>query len=169
MKYPLDLAKVTAVNITEVAETIKEGNDHVLNENHQIIELEKLVDFEPYANLGEAILEEVFDELKSAEENLDDLFFRLADRTHQHHDLRVVYELPLSRLANELTPQPEGDIRRLSLAHVFQRWRDEMGKEGTKENFRKRLDQFSVFAGRNPLFMSATGKNNENNVKIELY
>ena len=115
IKYPLDLAKVTAVNITEVAETIKEGNDHVLNENHQIIELEKLVDFEPYANLGEAILEEVFDEQNTTEENLHDLFFRLADRTHQHDELRVVYEVPLSRLANERTPQ--GAIHRL--AHVF--------------------------------------------------
>ena len=163
MKYPLDLAHVTAVSITEVAETIKEGKEYVLIENDQITELEKLIGFEPYANLGEAILKEVFDEQKSAEEDLDELFFRVADRTHQHDELRAVYELPLSRLANELTPQ--GAIR--SLARDFQRWRDEMGKEGTKNNFRKRLDQFSVFAGRNPLLMSATGKCNEN-VNIEV-
>ena len=167
MKYPLDLARVTVVNITEVAETIKEGNDHVLKENHQITELEKLVGFEPYANLGEAILEEVFDEQKSTEENLDDLFFRLAGLTHQRDELHAVFELPLSRLANERTPHCQGPIH--SLAHVFQHWRDEMGKEGTRNNFRKRLDQFTVFAGRNPLLMSATSKFNENNVKIELY
>ena len=165
IKYPLDLARVTVVNITEVAMTIKEGNDHVLKENHQITELEKLIGFEPYANLGEAILEEVFDEQKSTEENLDDVFFRLAGLTHQRDELHAVFYLPLSRLANERTPQ--GPIH--SLAHVFQHWRDEMGKEGTRNNFRKKLDQFSVFAGRNPLLMSATGKCNENNVKIELY
>ena len=165
VKYPLDLARVTVVNITEVAVTIKEGNDHVLKENHQITELEKLVGFEPYANLGEAILEEVFDEQISTEENLDDLFFRLAGLTHQRDELHAVFELPLSRLANERTPQ--GPIH--SLAHVFQHWRDEMGKKVTKKSFRKRLDQFSVFAGRNPLLMSATGKSNENNVKIELH
>ena len=165
MKYPLDLTEVAAVNITEVAETIKDGKSYVLNEKHNNTKLEKLVGFEPYANLGEAILEELFDEQKSAEEDLDKLFFHLADRTHQHEELRAVYELPLSRLANERTPQ--GAIH--SLAYAFQRWRDDMGKEGTKENFRKRLDQFTVFAGRNPLFMSPTGKSNENNVKIELY
>ena len=165
MKYPLDLTQVIAVNITEVAETIKDGKGYVLNEKHKNTKLDKLIGFEPYANLGEAILEEVFDKQQSAEEDLDKLFFRLADRTHQHKELRAVYELPLSRLANELIPQ--GAIRRL--AHVFQQWRDEMGKKGTKENFRKRLNQFSVFAGRNPLLMSATGKSNENNVKIELY
>ena len=165
MKYPLDLAQVKAVNIKDVAETIKKRKEYVLKENHQIIKLEKLIGFEPYANLGESILEEVFDEQESAEENLDKLFFRLADRTHQHNELRAVCELPLSRLANERTPQ--GDIHRL--ACDFQRWRDEKGKKGTKENFRKRLNQFSVFAGRNPLLMSATGKCNENNVKIELY
>ena len=165
MKYPLDLAQVIAVNITDVAETIKDGKGYVLNEKHKNTKLDKLIGFEPYANLGEAILEEVFDKQQSAEEDLDKLFFRLADRTHQHEELRAVYELPLSRLANELIPQ--GAIRRL--AHVFQQWRDEMGKKGTKENFRKRLNQFSVFAGRNPLLMSATGKCNENNVKIELY
>ena len=152
-KYPLDLAQVTTVSINDIAETIEKGKEYVLKENHQIIKLERLIGFEPYANLGEAILEEVFDEQKSAEEDLDKLFFRLADHTHQHDELHAVCELPLSRLANELTPQ--GAIHRL--AHVFQRWRDEMGKEGTKEKFRKRLDQFSIFAGRNPLLMSATG------------
>ena len=157
MKYPLDLAQVTAVNINDVAQTIKQGTGYVLNDNHKKIKLEGLVGFEPYANLGEAILEELFDEQKSAEEDLDKLFFHLADRTHQHEELHAVYELPLSRLANELIPQ--GAVRRL--AHVFQRWRDELEKEGTKENFRKRLDQFSVIAGRNPLLMSATGKCNE--------
>ena len=162
MKYPLDLAQVTAVNINDVAETIKQGKEYVLKENHQITELDKLIGFEPYANLGEAILEEVFDEQKSAEKDLDKLFFRLADRTHQHEELRAVYELPLTRLANKRTPH--GDIH-----IVFQHWRDEMENEGTKMNFRKRLDQFSVFAGRNPLLMSATGKRNVNNVKIELY
>ena len=165
MKYPLDLTEVAAVNITEVAETIKDGKGYVLNEKHNNTKLEKLVGFEPYANLGEAILEELFDAQKSAEEDLDKLFFHLADRTHQHEELRTVYELPLSRLANERTPQ--GAIH--SLAHVFQHWRDEMAKEGTRKNFRKRLDEFSVFAGRNPLLMSATGKCSENNVKIELY
>ena len=164
MKYPVDLAQVTAVSITEVAETITEGKEYVLIDNDHT-ELEKLLGFEPYSNLGEAILEEVFDEQNSAEEVLDELFFRLADRTHQRDELHAVFELPLSRLANERIPQ--GDIHRL--ARDFQRWRDEKGKEGTKENFRKRLDQFSVFAGRNPLSMSATGKSNENNVKIELY
>ena len=165
MKYPLDLAQVIAVNITDVAETIKDGKGYVLNEKHKNTKLDKLIGFEPYANLGEAILEEVFDKQQSAEEDLDKLFFRLADRTHQHEKLRAVYELPLSRLANERTPQ--GAIHRL--AHVFQRWRDEKGKDGTKKNFRKRLDEFSVFAGRNPLLMSAMGKCNVNNVKIELY
>ena len=162
MKYPLDL---TAVNINDVAETIKEGTGYVLNDNHQKIKLERLVGFEPYANLGEAILEELFDEQKSAEEDLDKLFFHLADRTHQHEELRAVCQLPLSRLDNKLIPR--GAVHRL--AHVFQQWRDELEKEGTRKKFQMRLDQFSVFAGRNPLFMSATGKSNENNVKIELY
>ena len=165
MKYPLDLAQVTAVNINDVAETIKQGTGYVLNDNHQKIKLKRLVGFEPYANMGEAILEELFDEQNSAEEVLDELFFRIADCTRQHEELRAVYKLPCSRLANEHTPQ--GAIHRL--ACVFQRWRDEIEKEGTRNNFRKRLDQFSVFAGRNPLLMSAVGMCNENNVIIELY
>ena len=43
------------------------------------------------------------------------------------------------------------------LLQVFHLWRDRMGKEGTQKNFRKKLDQFSVFAGRNPLEL-ITGK-----------
>ena len=153
VKYPLDLAQVTVVSINNVAETIKQGTGYVLTDNHQKIKLERFVCFEPYANLGEAILEEVFDEQKSAEA-LDELFCRIADCTHQHEELCAVYKLPRLRLANERTPQ--GAVQRL--AHVFQHWRDEMGKEGTKKNFRKRIDQFSIFAGRNPLLMCATDK-----------
>ena len=38
---------------------------------------------------------------------------------------------------------------------VFRLWKEEKGAEGTR-NLHKKLDQFSVFAGRNPLKV-ATG------------
>ena len=60
--YPLDLSEVTDVSITEVAATVAEGKKCIVNKKNQTIELEKLIDFEPFAYLGEAILRSLFSE-----------------------------------------------------------------------------------------------------------
>ena len=60
--YPIDPTKVTAVSITDVAQTVKTGGGFVVHEIKQQVELEKLLHFEPYAMLGKEILEKLFDE-----------------------------------------------------------------------------------------------------------
>ena len=58
--YPLDPNKVTDVSITEVAVTIAEGKKFAINYKNQKVELEKLICFEPYAYLGELLLQQLF-------------------------------------------------------------------------------------------------------------
>ena len=54
------------------------------------------------------------------------------------------------RLAILMDHVPPGDVHRL--VRVFQLGREEMGAEAHNSyNLHKQLDQFSVFAGRNPL------------------
>ena len=143
--YPLDPSKVTGVSITEVAATIVEGKTFVVDEKNRTIELEKLICFEPYAYIGEPLLQKlVSEDVIQGQEITDELLYNVSKRTYKNIDkYRTVLELDVDKHASH-----EGVH---GLLQVFQLWRDKMGKEGTQRNFMKKLDQFSVFAGRNPL------------------
>ena len=151
--YPLDPSKVTGVSITEVAATIVEGKEFAVNEMNQTIELEKLTYFEPYAYLGEPLLQELLSKDSTEDKEItDELLTDIASK-------------PLRESLNEYCAIFEQDIGACTshegvcgLFQVFQLWRDRMGKEGTCKNFKKRLDQFSIFAGRNPLRLIVTGE-----------
>ena len=143
--YPLDPSKVTGVSITEVAATIAEGEKFVVNEKNQTIELEKLIFFEPYAYIGESLLQKlVSKDVIEGQEITDELLHNFAKRTYKNIEEYVtVLELEVDeRISHEGV---------CGLLQVFQLWRDKMGKEGTQRNFKKKLDQFSIFAGRNPI------------------
>ena len=150
--YPLDPSKVTGVSITEVATTIAKGEEFAINDENKRIELEKLICFEPYAYLGEPLLQQLFSkDGTEAKENTDKLLTDIAaTRSRKSIDeFCVIFKREIGACASR-----EGAR---GLLQVFQLWRDRMGKEGTRKNFRKKLDQFSVFAGRNPLEL-VTGK-----------
>ena len=150
--YPLDPSKVTSVSIPEVAATIVEGKKFVIDEKNQTIELEKLICFEPYAHLGEPLLQKLFSEdVAEGQEITDELFFDIAAERSQKDvdEYCTVLELKVKRTSHKSI---------CGLLQVFQLWRDKMGKEGTQRNFKKKLNQFSVFAGRNPLKL-ITGTN----------
>ena len=148
--YPLDPSKVIGVSITEVAATIAEGKKFAINDKNQKVELEKRICFEPYAYLGELLLQQIFSkDVTEAQEITDKLLTDIATK-HSRKRLRksinefcVIFEQDIDACASH------DGVR--GLLQVFQLWRDSMGKEGTQTNFRKKLDQFSVFAGRNPL------------------
>ena len=141
--YLLDPSKVTDVSITEVAATIAEGKKFSINEKNQRVELEKLICFEPYAYLGEPLLQKLFSEdVTEGHEVADELFIDITTE-HLHVDeYCTILDLKLKCASHEGV---------CGLLQVFQLWRDKMGKEGTRRNFKKKLDQFSIFAGRNPL------------------
>ena len=150
--YPLDPSKVTGVSITEVAATITEGKKFVINEKNQRVELEKLICFEPYAYLGELLLQQLYSEdVTEGQEITDELLTNFAKRTYKNIDKYcTILEQEFDEHASH-----EG-VR--GLLQVFQLWRDKMGKEGTQRSFKEKLDQFSVFARRNPLKL-ITGTN----------
>jgi hypothetical protein len=137
---------VTDVSITEVAATIAEGRKFVINETNQSVELEKLMSFEPYAYLGEPLLQQLFSTDGTEDQEITDkLLTDIATKCSRKSidEYCAIFEQEIDACASH-----EG-VR--GLLQVFQLWRDRMGKEGTRKNFRKKLDQFSIFAGRNPL------------------
>ena len=142
--YPVDFSKVSTVGITEVAAAVKEGKEYVLKDNdRKSTELGKLTDFEPYAYLGEQLLEDIFHE-DSQDKEITGELVRFAERAHDHvHEYCALY-----------TPNVSTHQR---VSQVLQQWKDEMGRTGTKRKFRSKLDEYSIFAGRNPL-LPITGK-----------
>ena len=144
--YPLDPSKVTGVSITEVAETIAEGKKFAIIDKTQSVELEKLICFESYAYLGKSLLQWLFSkDGTEAQEITDKLLTNIAAKRSCKNidEFCIIFEREIDACSSH-----EGAR---GLLQVFQLWRDRMGKEGTQKNFRKKLDQFSVFAGRNPL------------------
>ena len=144
--YPLDPSKVTGVSITEVTATIAEGKKFAIIDKTQSVELEKFICFEPYAYLGESLLQHLFSkDVTEAQVITDKLLTDItAKRLRKSIDeFCVIFEGEIDACASH-------DGAR-GLLQVFQLWRDRMGKEGTRKNFREKLDQFSIFAGRNPL------------------
>ena len=155
VQYPPFATKRNPVSIKEIAQAVIEGNACVLDESRALLALDTLLFFEPYADLGEQILQEFFDTVTS-QEIMDDFIYRIAKKydiakclLKKIENLIAILELPPSTIHVANPQHPPGDIHKL--ARVFKLWRDEMGKEGTIVNLRKKLDQFSVFAGRNPM------------------
>ena len=146
--YPIDPTKVTAVSITDVAQTVKTDGGFVVHKIKQQVELEKLLHFEPYAMLGTEILKKLFDENSPEYDQLitNDLIKHINSKVYKRLDSYI--EL-LKTSGTPVTPQ--GDTHHL----VFQTWREYMGAKGTLGNLRKLLDKFSIFAGRNPLDLVA--------------
>ena len=136
--YPVDFSKVSTVGITEVAAAVKDGKEYVLKDNdRKSTELEQLIDFEPYAYLGEQLLEDIFHE-DSQDKEITGELVRFAERAHDYvHEYCALYT------PNARTHQ--------GVSQVLQQWKDEMGRTGTKRKFRSKLDEYSIFAGRNPL------------------
>ena len=149
--YPLDPSKVTSVSIMEVAAAVVEGKKFTIDEKNQIIELEKLIHFEPYAYLGAALLQTLFKEESTENQDLiDNLLVDIAAKRSPKNvsDFCFIFE-------QEIDENAANDSIR-GLLHVLQGWRNKMGKEGTREKFKKKFDQYSVFAGRNPLQMTTS-------------
>ena len=148
--YPINLAQVKDVCITDIAQTVVEGKKFVVIENREMLRLDELLHFEPYANFEERILQEIFHDHdpQHHQEITVELIYRIAERAYKNIDDYVALFMPSPlRLANSV--MPPGDVHRL--AQIIRLWKEEMGAKGTRCGLHCKLDQYSVFAGRNPL------------------
>ena len=110
------------------------------------VSLDSLLSFEPYADLGEANLSELF-----------------SDRKHQLKIFSIAECIPdkntemikkiFKSCPTQLRERMAGGSIASPVYHVLDMWRDSC--EGTYQSLREKLDQFSVFAGRNPLVSCA--------------
>ena len=152
ISYPLDLTNVKVVDMNEVVHAVVEGEFGVLDSDSegQMVDVESgLLCHEPYLGFKRPILDQLFKEDDQVPVE-DGFLFEIAKCMHKNTDYIIeLFKTCPIRLANLMDRAPPGDVHRL--VRVFQLWREEMGAEATRYNLRKQLDQFSVFAGRNPL------------------
>ena len=149
--YPLKLDdKPSQYNLHEIATVVCEARSSVVNESAKVATLEELLSFEPYVHLGERILRELFSEEKPHcdKEVTNEFLYCIADQVHKKKEKFVkLFKSPAMMLHERIREAPPGPTH--EIVRVFQLWRDR--SEGMYQCLRKELDQFSVFAGRNPL------------------
>ena len=152
ISFPSDLANVKIITMKKAAQAVVEGKLGVLDSNNQMVNLKGgLLCHEPYLGFQQSILNELFkedDQVSVEDKFLYDIAKQIVAHENTEYIIKLFKPCPI-RLANLMDRAPPGDVHRL--VRVFQLWREEMGAEATRYNLRKHLDQFSVFAGRNPL------------------
>ena len=152
IQYPLKpIAELNLVGYSELTKAIVAAEPGMLDTMGRPVALEELLHFEPYSHLGEEILCKLFDEQSPQNKELvsDDFLYRIADRAYQSKDkFAQLFNSPHTTMLHErISRAPPGPTH--ELVRVFQLWRD--CSEGSYHCLRKELDNFSVFAGRNPV------------------
>ena len=148
--YPLDLTKVRQIKMSTIADAVIEAKVGVHDSTDQMVDLRGgLLYFEPYAGMDKSTLDELFKEENKIIPK-DDFLYDVAKDMHKNTEYVIELFKPCPiRLANLMDRAPPGDVHKL--VRVFQLWREENNDNGTIYNLRQKFDQFSIFAGRNPL------------------
>ena len=149
-KFPIKfIPEIPRFNLQKIAEAIVKFSDHhplsVVSSRRTIL-LDRLVIFEPYAEIGQAMLKNL--------------------HSYQNDDVNIISNQVLETLCLKLSRKANLFVKifkECQLLHsttpedlltVLQQWRD--GCEGTYKCLKEKLDQYSVFAGRNILVSSYT-------------
>jgi len=152
--------ELTLFSLSAVARSVAKAKPCVLCDGgsmrHTFLELEaELLYFEPYADLGEVILKELFNEEKRDTELTDKFLYEIADMIaktesigHKKKCLLRMFDHPCTMHQERVRQAPEGVTH--ELVRIFQLWRDR-SKDQTYGGLRRKLDKYSVFCGRNPL------------------
>ena len=139
VRYPLNQV-VEQFNIHEIAAAIAEAKPSAVSStgpNAAI--LEELLHFEPYTQFG---LRELFNESDGGGKISDEYLCDIAHLVCENKDNLLQHLITKHFTLKKQVPPSD-------VVQVMQVWRDH--SEGTYQCLRRELDQFSVFAGRNPL------------------
>ena len=149
--YPLkSTVHLKLVSCAELATAITEGKGSIVSQSGRTMDLDMLLYFEPYAHLGEQTLRQLFDEGNKVEPKKaisDNFIHRLAESTLQTNTFINLFKPSRSLILERLNQDCPGPTH--VLVEVMKMWRH--GSKHSYQSLHEKLDQFSVFAGRNPL------------------
>ena len=153
-EYPLQIPKLEQqlydLTVTDIATATLETDLETVPVVHGTISLDSLLLYEPYAGLGRSILHKLHginDDQSCTKRVNDSILETIAQR--------VVKNNPkfFTKILNEDQAVAYETVH--DILHLLKAWRDECS--GTYRNLAERLNQFSVFAGRNPLVINNYG------------
>ena len=134
----------------DVAKIIEKGKDFFVTDFGVPVNIIDILLFEPYAKLGATILQELFSDKTSHLLLSDRIIYMIAEQIYDQKENYIkVLKPSQSQLDEKIRQAPPGRCE--EFVCVLQCWR---GDSGTCQSLRETLDQFSVFAGRNPLVSS---------------
>ena len=148
-KFPIEFtSEMPQFNVQKIAEAIVKFGDrcpHSVVSARQTILLDNLITFEPYAEIGLSMLRSLHGDYsdfgnKLSNQVLEMLSLKLSRKAN------LFVEIFRERHLLSSTPAAE------ELLTVLKQWKD--GCEGTYKCLKEKLDQYSIFAGRNILVSS---------------
>ena len=155
IEYPLKpISELTCLEIAEIARAVIACDPSVVNKSGNSISLDSMLLFEPYTDLGEPILRNLFDEQSSAydQEVTDDLLSDVAVHLLRKKEIvKKIFERDLT-LSTEQTIHTAAIEDKQEMVQMLSLWND--GSKVSCHSLRNKLDQFSIFGGRN-LFVIA--------------
>ena len=145
--YPLNITPTTALfSIKSLAKSVVEQEPFVVSTNGT--EQLPVSDHEVYANLGENILQPLFNENDPVHtKRISDRFLSTVSSSLSKNPQLVNIICSAIDPKADVTSQTVASIEKLEAA--LKSWRD--GCDGTYKSLRHILDQHSVFAGKSPL------------------
>jgi len=149
--YPLKpSSELALITTAELAKAVIKETTGVLDIAGNGISIANLLDFEPYAYLGERIIHELFDEQNPSynEQLSDDFLYCIANKNyHVFNHVKKMLNLPAASVEFHISKAPPGEAHQM--AHLLRCWKER--SEGSRQCLRQKLDEFSVFTGRNPM------------------
>ena len=161
LQYPLRPPQdLSLFSLSDVARSVVTTKPCVIcSDGSSLLELEKLLLFEPYIDLGEDILKDLFDKEKEDKKLTDKFLYAIADQIvgntyskdidHKKECFLKLFGPRCPTLLQERVSRAPGGLTH-ELVRIFQLWRDRSSDE-SYGRLRKKLDEHSVFCGRNPL------------------
>ena len=151
IQYPMPQSReLTLFSMNSIAKAVLQSQPAAVNDAQKLATIEELLYFEPYADIGEAIISELFDEENPSYSAVvsDGFLYTIADRVHPKQTLfEKMLDLPASSVEFYQSQAPPGPAH--AMGHLLVCWKEH--GDGSRQCLRQKLDQFSVFAGRSPL------------------
>ena len=138
-------------SLASIDNSIVNGQPYVI-ENHHRIGLDQLLHFEPYVEISNDVIEQLFDEANSYQQVTDDVFFLLAHQLcHRYKYFQYLChpsDARRTRMTSFSSHGPERDNTH-KLAHLLMQIK-QRPSGGTFHEFRNLLDRLSIYCGRQP-------------------
>ena len=152
-QYPLQpTSQLMLYDVIEVATAVAKGTPSVVHDSGTPVSLDSLLSFEPYADLGEPILHKLYNNDSLI---CDKVSATLISDIAEHIPLKkemikALFKPKAAELATRISEAAYMYVNdEFEITQIFHIWKEQT--EGTYQCLREKLDQFSVFAGRNPL------------------